>query len=201
MNATEGINAAANLPNIRLLTVGNRKTCAAPVAVGLHRAIHLGESHSGLALLTTSRSMQLASVCPVSSAVQARSLPLPDEWTTHTHAVTAAQDANIAHKWARASPANVGLGLDVMGGIGGGYSATCWCVTHSPSVCFSTSCGACLSPFYLYLSVRVHVCTCACVLACVTPVAAADELDLHFPALTINYCCRTGCTVWNSTKR
>lgn len=27
---------------------------------------------------------------------------------------------------ARASPQNVGLGVDVMGGAGGGFSATCW---------------------------------------------------------------------------
>ena len=34
----------------------------------------------------------------------------------------------LAHPWARASPANVGLGDDVMGGAGGGFSATCWYV-------------------------------------------------------------------------
>jgi sialate O-acetylesterase len=32
----------------------------------------------------------------------------------------------LAHPWARASPANVGFGADVMGGTSGGFSATCW---------------------------------------------------------------------------
>ena len=32
----------------------------------------------------------------------------------------------LAHRWSRASPANVGLGPDVWGGMAGGFSAVCW---------------------------------------------------------------------------
>eukprot|EP00927_Polykrikos_kofoidii_P053737 TRINITY_DN48299_c0_g1_i1.p1 TRINITY_DN48299_c0_g1~~TRINITY_DN48299_c0_g1_i1.p1 ORF type:complete len:615 (-),score=61.73 TRINITY_DN48299_c0_g1_i1:62-1786(-) len=76
MNATEGIAAAAGLPNIRLLVVGNRHECPQPI---------------------------------------------PDFYpsindTRHL----------LAHPWARASSANIGLGQDVMGGASGGFSATCW---------------------------------------------------------------------------
>lgn len=69
---------AADLPNIRLLVVGNRHDCKNPIE-DFYPSIN-DSAHP------------------------------------------------LAHPWARASPENVGLGDDVMGGAGGGFSATCWYV-------------------------------------------------------------------------
>ena len=77
MNASQGIAAAADLPNIRLMVVGNRHDCADPIE-DFYPSIN-DSAHPP------------------------------------------------AHPWARASPANVGFGPDVVGGAGGGFSATCWC--------------------------------------------------------------------------
>eukprot|EP01046_Picozoa_sp_COSAG06_P010524 COSAG06_NODE_576_length_14051_cov_5.354644_1_plen_291_part_10 len=117
MSATQGVAAAANYPDIRLMTTGNVHDCKEPI---------IDFYPSGAVTFAVLAPFLHVNVKCDHLPRQARDKKIKRGVSAGTNDST----HPLAHPWAVASPATVGLGKDVMGGTSCKgplcFSATCW---------------------------------------------------------------------------